>query len=288
MAADVTILERLDALAGRYDVLLCDLWGCLHNGVRPFPDAVAALQGFRAAGGAVILLTNAPRPNPAVKRHLAGMGAPDDCYDAIVTSGDSTRAVLADRRYGARIHVVGPDRDTSIWEGLDLALVGLDEADAILCTGLFDDTTETPDDYAGLVASGVARNLPFLCANPDIVVDRGEERLYCAGAIAEVYKAAGGDVFYFGKPHPPIYELALRVAAELKPGAPKERILGVGDGIATDVLGAEQAGLDCVFVSGGLAARELGGDPERPDAARLGAYLAEHGRAPAYAIGRLR
>lgn len=285
---DIDILDSIDALQGRYDALLCDLWGCYHNGVAPYPAAVAALQRWRKAGGAVILLTNAPRPNPAVAAHLASMGAPSDSFDRIVTSGDSTRAALADRRFGERIHVVGPERDATIWEGLGLDLVGVDAADAILCTGLFDDETETPEDYADLVARGVARGLPFLCANPDIVVDRGEERLWCAGAIAEAYKAAGGVAHYFGKPHGPIYELALSVARELRPDLSAARVLAVGDGVGTDVKGAGDAGLACVFVSGGLAAREVGADPERPERDRLTAYLEKAGQNPAYAIGRLR
>ncbi|MCI4665296.1 MAG: TIGR01459 family HAD-type hydrolase [Neomegalonema sp.] len=288
------ILSNISEIQAGYDALLCDLWGCLHNGVSPYPAAIDALRSFRAQGGVVILLTNAPRPHGPVRRHLLNMGAPEDAFDAIVSSGDATRAEVASGRHGARIHAVGPSRDTSLWEGLPVEIVGQSEADAILCTGLNDDETETPDDYADLVADGVARNLPFVCANPDIVVDRGERRLYCAGAIAQRYEEAGGRVILCGKPHAPIYELALAELARLR-GKPvqKERVLAVGDGIATDVLGAELAGLDCVFVTGGLAMAEVAADaaapdPENPDPARLGAYLARHGRAPAFAIGRLR
>lgn len=282
------VLSSFDEIASDYDVMLCDLWGCYHNGLRPYEAAVAALRRFRASGGAVILLTNAPRPNPAVRKHLDGMGAPADSFDAIVSSGDSARAVLASLKHGRKLYVIGPDRDQSIWEGLDVELTTLEQADAILCTGLFDDTTETPADYADTIAAARARDLPFLCANPDIIVDRGEQRLYCAGAIGLEYKKAGGRVLYFGKPHAPIYELAFSVAADLRPDAPRSRIIGVGDGPATDVLGAELAGVDCLFVTGGIAAHEVGEDPETPDPERLAAYLNAEGRAPGFAIGRLR
>lgn len=288
------ILTALSEISDGYDALYCDLWGCLHNGVAPYPAAVEALRAFRAKGGTVILLTNAPRPSAAVRRHLLRLGAPEDAFDAIVSSGDATRAEVASLKYGRRIHAVGPERDESLWEGLPVAIETLEHADAILCTGLFDDEHETPDDYVPMIDSAVHRNLPFICANPDIVVDRGDRRLYCAGAIAERYAHAGGQVVLCGKPHAPIYALA---AAELErlrggPVAP-ERVLAVGDGIATDVLGAEQAGVDCVFVTGGLALEETAADPsspdpETPDADRLAAFLAENDRAPAFAIGRLR
>ncbi|MEO1331708.1 MAG: TIGR01459 family HAD-type hydrolase, partial [Pseudomonadota bacterium] len=218
VTATPRILDRFEEISAGYDVLLCDLWGCYHNGVEPYPAAVAALQAFRRQGGAVVLLTNAPRPSGAVKLHLDAMGAPEDSYDAIVSSGDATRAELAAGRFGRRIHIVGADRDRPVWEGLDLAHAPLEEAESILCAGLRDDSVETPADYADLVAGGVARDLPFACANPDIVVDRAEARLWCAGAIARDYAAAGGRVFYFGKPHAPIYHLVLSKAETLRPG----------------------------------------------------------------------
>lgn len=282
------ILEALDDVSDGYDVLLCDLWGCYHNGVAPYPAAVAALERFRAKGGAVVLLTNAPRPRAAVRRHLDGMGAPAGSYDAIVSSGDATRAAVVEATYGRRLHIVGPERDAPLYDGADIVATDVDRAEAILCTGLFDDETETPEDYADLIRRGVARDLPFLCANPDIIVDRGAQRLFCAGAIAEAYAAAGGRTVYFGKPHRPIYDLALAEAERLRPGLDRARVLAVGDGLGTDVLGAEQAGLDAIFVTGGLSAGDLGDDPERPDAARLGAMLADKGRSPQFAIGRLR
>ncbi len=287
-ASPTRLIERFDEISDGYGVLLCDLWGCYHNGVTPYPAAVAALQAYRRRGGRVILLTNAPRPSNAVRSHLASMGAPEDSFDAVISSGDATRAEVASGRFGRRLHLVGPERDAPIWEGLDIEARPLAEAEAVLCTGLFDDMTETPADYADLVREGVARDLPFACANPDVIVDRAERRLYCAGAIAADYAAAGGRVFYFGKPHAPIYRLALDTAEVLAPGVARQAVLAIGDGVDTDVLGAADAGLDCVFVSGGLAAAEVGDDPERPDPTRLTQYLAARNRSPRYTIGRLR
>ncbi|MEL6316953.1 MAG: TIGR01459 family HAD-type hydrolase, partial [Pseudomonadota bacterium] len=229
-ATATRLVTRLEEISGGYDALLCDLWGCFHNGVAPYPAAVAALQRFRAGGGAVVMLTNAPRPHGAVQTHLDAMSAPRDAYDAIVSSGDATRAEIESGRHGCAFHIVGPARDAPIWRGLDIDHAPLERAEAILCTGLYDDAVETPDDYMDLVQDGVARGLPFLCANPDVIVDRGDQRLYCAGAIAERYAGLGGRVLFFGKPHPPIYALALGVARGLRPGLATERVLALGDG----------------------------------------------------------
>ncbi len=280
------IIDSLAEIAADYDALFCDLWGCYHNGVTPYAAAVTALRGFRARGGAVVLMTNAPRANRFVLRHLDRMGAPADSWDAVVSSGDAALAELASGRWGRRVEYVGPPNDLSFFEGLDVALTGPDEAEAVVCIGLEDDSRETPDDYAGRIAGWAARGLPMLCANPDIVVDRGHERLWCAGAIAEAYRAAGGTVAYPGKPHPPIYALGRELLAGMGRTAP--RILAVGDGIATDVLGGAQAGVDTLFVTGGLAAEAVSDDPDRPDPARLARWLESAPAQPTYAIGRLR
>lgn len=287
-----TVINALAEVADSYDALLCDLWGCYHNGVTPYPAAVAALRAFRARGGVVILLTNAPRPSSAVKIGLDRMGAPEDTYDRIVSSGDATRAALASGAYGRRFHIVGPDKDLGLMDNLDIETTTLDQAEAILCTGLYDDSVETPADYVDFIAAARARDLPLLCANPDIVVDRGDRRLYCAGAIAAAYTEAGGRSFYFGKPHPPAYALARAAIGEVLAGdgrtVESSRILALGDGVLTDVPGAARDGVDCVFVSGGLAAEEVGDDPERPEPERLHQYLVAHGVSPRYTIGRLR
>jgi len=283
------ILDNLGEIAERYDALLCDVWGCYHNGIAPYPPAVAALQAFRARGGTVVLLTNAPRPAPSVQAFLDRMDAPRDSYDGIVSSGAACHAALASRTHGERFLYIGPDRDAHTLTDAGLSPVAEDEAEAVLITGLRDDRTESPEDYTPEIARWRARGLPLLCANPDIVVDRGDQRLWCAGAIAKAYQAAGGEVVWFGKPHPPVYERCFEVLAELRGTCPpKERILAIGDGIGTDVPGAIGMGIAVIFVTGGLADGHFGADPDRPDQAALQAFLEAHEVGPEYAIGRLR
>ena len=283
------IVRSLAEISDRYDAIFCDLWGCYHNGIEVYPAAVAACAAFRQKGGTVILLTNAPRPAPSVQRMLDRMGAPRDSYDAIVSSGAACQAALTDERHGSRFLYVGPDRDLHMLTDVGLEPVAEEDADAILLTGLRDDMTETPDDYAEELARWAARGLPVLCANPDIVVDRGEARLWCAGAIARNYEQIGGKVTWFGKPHAPVYDRCREVLAELTGRAtPDARILAIGDGIATDVKGGIAAGLDVLFVTGGLAGAEFGADVEMPEQDPLDRFLAEAGLAPRYAIGRLR
>ena len=283
------IISSLAEVSDGYDAIFCDLWGCYHNGIEVYPAAVAACQAFRRHGGHVILLTNAPRPAASVKALLDRMGAPEDSYDVIVSSGAACQAAVAGGKYGNAFHYVGPERDLHMLGDVGLASVPLEDASAILITGLRDDRTETPDDYAAEIADWAAQGLPMLCANPDIVVDRGELRLWCAGAIAREYEAAGGEVVYFGKPHLPVYDRCHEVLRELiGQDTPKSRIMAIGDGIVTDVPGGIAAGLDTLFVTGGLAAQDLGPDPEHPEQALLDGFLAESGLTPAYAIGRLR
>jgi len=283
------IIDTLDEIAGDYSTLLCDLWGCYHDGIRPFPAAVAALQRYRRRGGRVLLLTNAPRPAASVRRFLDAMGAPADSYDAIMSSGEACQRAIASGTHGRQFHYVGPSRDVHMLTDTGREPAPLDRAEALVCTGLRDEETETPEDYAADIADWVARGLPMLCANPDIVVDRGHMRLWCAGAIARDFAAAGGEVIWFGKPHATSYEQSFALLAEMA-GAPvpRDSVLAVGDGIATDVKGAVDYGVDACFVSGGLAAREVGSDPEHPDTARLARWLEAEGIAPHYTIGRLR
>lgn len=276
-------ISSLAEIADRYDAVFCDLWGCLHNGVTPYPAAVAALQGFRARGGQVVLLTNAPRPAAAVAAHLAKMGVPREAWDVIMSSGEAARHALRRGDWGRKLCHVGPERDKPTYEGLDVQIVPLAEAEAILCTGLFDDEVETPEDYRALVQAGVARGLRMLCANPDVVVDRGETRLYCAGAIAELYQQQGGQVVHTGKPWPVIYEAALALS-----GANPKRVLAIGDGPSTDIRGARLAGLDALFISGGLGAHAIGGDVENPDPLRAQDWLSRQGESAKWLLGRLR
>lgn len=289
------IIQSLAEVSADYDVLFCDLWGCLHNGLAPFPAAVAALRAFRGRGGRVVLLTNAPRPSADVRRHLAHLGVPEDCHDAVVSSGDAAQGVMFSGAVGRRVWAIAGPKDEGFFaapppEWRDAPpiqrVASLDEAEGIVCTGLADDLTETPEDYRDLLARARARDLPMLCANPDIVVDLGERRLYCAGALAELYEQMGGRTIYSGKPHAPIYDLARRRLG-LAEGA-GARILAVGDGIDTDIRGAAAQGIDAIFITGGLAWDQFGADPERPDPAGLEAWLAIRGQHPRYAMGRLR
>jgi HAD superfamily hydrolase (TIGR01459 family) len=283
------IIQSLAQIGDRYEALLVDLWGCYHNGIATYPAAVAALCAHRKQGGLVILLTNAPRPAASVKIFLERLGAPEDSYDGIMSSGSACQRALASGEHGNRFHYVGPPRDLHMLTGLDHPDTPLDQADAILCTGLRDDQTETPADYLSAMADWQARGLTLLCANPDLIVDRGEQRLYCAGSLALAYEQAGGKVVWFGKPHRPTYEQSFHLLEELAGREiAADAVLAIGDGIRTDVKGGLDYGLDVLFVTGGLSAAELGADPEHPDPVHLDAYLADHGVAPQYAIGRLR
>jgi len=281
------IIERLDEIAGGYGALFCDLWGCLHDGIRVFPDAVAALQGFRAGGGRVMLMTNAPRPRGQVAGQLDALGCPRDAWDDIVSSGDTAQVALFAGAVGRRVHHIGPERDLAFFtdrpEGGEVELVPLDAAEGIVCTGLVDDETETAEDYRGQLLHAKQKGLKLLCANPDVVVDRGDKRLYCAGAIAALYEEMGGRSLYYGKPHPPIYDLARQRLG----GVAAAEILAVGDGPETDMAGAQGEDLDFLCVTGGSAAAETGTGAE-PDPARLSAYLDGLRMSPAYAIGHLR
>jgi HAD superfamily hydrolase (TIGR01459 family) len=264
-AARALLIEHFGPLARDYDVLFCDVWGVVHNGVVAFADACTALMRFRERGGTAILLTNAPRPDAAVQRILDRFAVPHQAYDAIISSGDVTRGIVANR-IGQRVFHLGPERDLPIFGGLDVRFAPLEAADYVVCSGLFDDTVETPDSYRDMLASMRARALFMVCANPDVVVERGEKLVYCAGALADAYAALGGEVLYCGKPHAPIYEAALVKAAALRGGAvlPLHRVLAVGDSVRTDLVGAAAFGLECLFVTSGLHAEHYG-SRETPD-----------------------
>ncbi|MEO8243715.1 MAG: TIGR01459 family HAD-type hydrolase [bacterium] len=293
------IIATLADLGPRYDAVFCDLWGCLHNGQTAFPAAVAALQAFRAGGGRVVLLTNAPRPASAVTRQLDTLGVPCDAWDLVVTSGDATQSAMLTGAVGRKLYFIGAPKDEPFFTDFapDLAAfaatqdpiirVGMDEAEGIICTGLVDDLTETPDDYRAILLQCANNRLPMLCANPDIIVDYGDRRIYCAGALAAAYEKLGGTVYYFGKPHPPIYDLARRRLSGLIHGK-EPSILAIGDGIITDISGGTGEGIDTLFVSGGIAVEEFGPDPETPDPRLLDHWLSRQAQSPTFAIGKLR
>lgn len=255
---DIQFVSGLGVLGPRYDVVLCDVWGVLHNGVTGFAPAREALARFRRGGGTVILVSNAPRPGGVIATQLAGFGVTDESYDAIVTSGDLTRMAV-EARLDQRLYHLGPDRDLPSFEGLPARFGSVDEADYVVCTGLFDDETETAADYAPLLERMRARTLWMLCANPDIVVERGSRLIYCAGALAVAYEELGGEAFYPGKPHPPIYEHAIEVARRLRgSGIDTRRVLAIGDAIRTDIAGARLFGMDALMIARGIHAGELG------------------------------
>ena len=280
------IVERFAPLARDYDVLLCDLWGVVHNGIAAFPQACDALVRFRAERGPVILITNAPRASELVQRILDRLGVPRDTYDAIVSSGDVTNGIVAARLPQSVFHL-GPPRDSSIFAGLDVVFAPAETADYVVCSGLFDDTVETPQNYRELLAALRARGLFMVCANPDVFVERGDELVYCAGALADAYAALGGEVLYCGKPYAPIYEAALGKAAALRGAAtPLKRVLAIGDLVRTDLKGAASFGVDCLFVVSGLHAEDAGGR-EAPDLSGLNAMFAAAGVAPKAVTRRL-
>ena len=251
--------ERLRDLVGGVDVLLSDIWGVVHNGLVAFPEACEALHSFRERGGTVILITNAPRPADSVQRQLRKLGVADETYDAIVSSGDLTRHFVADHP-GQKMFWLGPERDSSIYRGLDAVPAPLEEADYIVCTGLFDDETESAENYRAMMLQARERKLTLVCANPDIVVERGDRLIYCAGAIAELYLELGGEVIFYGKPHRPIYERAIALATARRGQAVQlSRVLAIGDSVRTDLAGAHGFGIDCLFVTRGIHAEEFEG-----------------------------
>ncbi|HEY8573170.1 TIGR01459 family HAD-type hydrolase [Phenylobacterium sp.] len=250
------LVSGLSEIADQYDVLLCDIWGVIHNGRESFPEAREALARFKAEHGPVILISNAPRPNAPVVAQLAGFEVTWHSFTEVVTSGDATRTLLAERAPGPAWWL-GPERDAPLYEGLDLEFADLEDARFISCTGPFDDEAETPEDYRERFAYAVSKGLEMICANPDIVVQRGDKLIYCGGALAQLYEALDGRVLMAGKPHRMIYELACARACELLGGpVDKRRILCIGDGLGTDIRGANAQGLDALFIASGIHGEE--------------------------------
>ncbi len=273
------LIQHFSSLAPDYDALLCDVWGVVHNGVAAFPSTCDALMRARARGAVVVFITNAPRQSEVVVRQLDRLHVPREAYDAIVSSGDVTRKVLA-QHAGQRMFHIGPERDRSIYSGLDLHFAPLEQADFVICSGLDDDDTETPDDYRARLEIMLKRKLFMICGNPDVVVERGDKLVYCAGSIADLYATMGGEVLYAGKPYRPIYDLALEKAqAAAGREIARARVLAVGDSVRTDLKGAHEAGIDFLFITAGIHAEELGGR-DRPDAKALNAAFTAAGEMP--------
>ena len=287
------IIESLAEISDRYDAVFCDLWGCLHNGITAFPEAVEALRGFRAKGGKVVLLTNAPRPRAEVIKQLDQFNVPEDCWDTVATSGDSARAAMFRGVIGDKVWFMGQDYDLPFFEPLkliddpvDVQRVPLEDATGIACLGPFDAHADPAVNRPEFLYAK-QKGLKLLCANPDIVVDRGERREWCAGALAKLYEEMGGESLYFGKPHPPIYDLARRRLDEIGADVPDSRVLAIGDGVHTDVQGAMGEDIDCLFITGGLAAAETG-TKRQPEPDALEAFALKEQVSPTYAIGFLR
>jgi HAD superfamily hydrolase (TIGR01459 family) len=252
------LISGLSEVAAGHDALICDVWGVVHDGQRHHPAAADALYRFKERHGPVVLLTNAPRMPAEVADQCASYGLPRDCYDAIVSSGGAAREELV-RRSAQRplpLHYIGPDRDLPMIEGLDVRRADIAQAEVALAIGLRDDMTETPADYDGELSAMAARGLTMLCANPDLVVHRGDRLLYCAGSLAQAYEAMGGRVIYYGKPHLPVYESALAALGAIL-GRRPSRPLAVGDGLLTDVRGANGAGLEALFIADGVHGEEI-------------------------------
>lgn len=280
-------LDSLFDLAGRYDVLLCDVWGVIHNGREAFAGPCATLARWRAERGPVVLISNSPRPSPEVAIQLDGLGVPREAWSALVTSGDATRTLLAERAPGPA-YAIGPDRDAPLYEGLGLEFAPLEEARFISCTGPFDDERETPEDYRACFEIGIARGLEMICANPDRVVQRGDRLIYCGGALAELYEAMGGTAIMAGKPHPLIYQACLARAAELAGrSVDKARVLAIGDGVVTDLAGAQAQGLDALFIADGIHGAETRGPDGRLDPAAAVRLLSARGVKAAYLMDAL-
>lgn len=288
------IISSLAEISAPYEALFVDLWGCVHDGVAALPDAVKALQEYRKTGGKVVLVTNSPRPRASVEIQLDGFGVPRDSWDVIATSGDSARSAMFRGVVGEKVFFMGTDEEKAAFfkpigvvkHAVDVQAVSLEEAEGIVCCGAADSLAD-PEINRPTFLAAKTRGLKLLCANPDIVVDRGGRREWCAGALAKLYTDMGGESLYFGKPHPPIYDLARRRLAEIDSGIPDDRILAIGDGIHTDIQGAIGEDIDSLFITGGLAAAETGTE-NQPNPQRLQAYLAKNNFQPPYSIGFLR
>ncbi|PYG30511.1 TIGR01459 family HAD-type hydrolase [Pelagimonas varians] len=287
------IISALSEISERYEALFVDLWGCVHNGMTAYPEAVAALQAYRAKGGIVVLVTNAPRSRSEVAKQLTRFNVPEDAYDDIATSGDSGRAAMFQGAVGSKVWFIGQPHDQPFFDPLALIenpikieQVALEEAEGIICCGPFDPLAD-PSDMRPQFLYAKQKGLKLLCANPDLVVDRGETREWCAGALAQLYTEMGGESLYFGKPHPPIYDLARRRLAALKPDIPDIAILAIGDGPHTDILGAMGEDIDSLFITGGLAKTETKTNDD-PEPAALTSYIAKENINPQFSIGMLR
>ncbi|MHA1546761.1 MAG: TIGR01459 family HAD-type hydrolase [Alphaproteobacteria bacterium] len=283
----IPTLSGARTLADRYQAWFCDVWGVVHNGVAHFPAPVAALVEFRRAGGRVAMVTNAPRPCAVIEQQLVDLGVDREAFDVVVTSGDVARDWLQGLDQQPVYHL-GPERDRPLTQGLNLNMASPETAQVILCSGLRDDTVETPGDYDDMLGAFAGRGLQMMCANPDIVVNRGGNMVYCAGALGRRYAELGGPVDYAGKPCAPIYDLAFRRLSQAA-GAPLDRaqVLAIGDAQHTDIAGASDYGLDSLFTANGIHASEIYGEDGTPDPHKAARLFADLSRPPVAMIHEL-
>lgn len=282
----ITSINSIDDISDRYDAVLCDVWGVVHNGRQAYPAACAALQRLRNAGKHVILITNVPKPRGPIPSQLDRAGVPRDAWDAIVTSGDAIRAKLAQRAPGPMFKIGPDDYDRTLWEGLGLEQAPLSDAAFFAISGLNRDD-ETPADYVDVLREAKARDLDFICANPDIVVQHGNRMIWCAGAIARDYEAIGGKVIMAGKPFAPIYDLARKELATIAGRTiDPARTLCIGDGVVTDIAGANAQRLDSLFIAAGIHGEALWTDGKL-DPAKVDAALAAENVRATYAMAAL-
>ena len=247
--------KGLRHIIDQYECILCDVWGVLHNGKAIWEDAANALRQAREAGLPVVMITNAPRPQGPVLKQLANMSCPEGVFDELVTSGDVTRALI--NQLDGPIYHIGPERDYTLYEGLDVSFSNPEEASGIVCTGLFDDYNEHPTEYVDRFKTYVDLGLPLICANPDIVVEVVDRLLWCAGALAREYDQLGGETRIVGKPYAPIYEVALGHAERISgKSLDRKRVLAIGDGLPTDIKGAAENQLNALFITNGIHANE--------------------------------
>lgn len=252
----IKIIDTLAQISNQYDAVFCDIWGVIHNGRAQFPNAIIALKAFREQGKKVILISNSPRPSPHIPPQLQTMDIDNSCYDAIVTSGDAT--IMTAREYGQSAYRLGPPKDDIFFSAIGVNYVDIDKAQYIVCTGPRDDLNESAESYRDELAQLVKHNLPFICANPDKMVQHGDKIIPCGGALADIYEELGGKVVMAGKPYSPIYEMVLKEATKLLGHTPdNSKILCIGDGLKTDVLGANNQNYDCLFIADGIHANDM-------------------------------
>ena len=287
------IINSLDEISHNYDALFVDLWGCVHNGITAYASAVNALVEYRKNGGKVVLVTNSPKPRISLEKQLLNFNVPKICYDTMATSGDSARTAMFMGAVGKKIYFIGEPRDQGFFEPISvirspivIEQVSIKNAEGIVCTGPFDGSADPSVNKENFLFA-IQNGMKFLCANPDIVVDRGENRQWCAGALAKMYAEMGGESLYFGKPHSAIYNLARIRLAQLGSKVDDKKILAIGDGVNTDIKGANSEEIDSLFVTGGLAAKETK-TSYNPNPEALKKYITEQKVDCTYSIGYLR